>query len=148
MKDFFKDIFEYHHHYNQQVADLLMERSGRFDSEKCILLYSHIINAHHIWNSRLLQKKPAVSVWQVHPVESSSEMDKANFIDTQRLLAELDFSSRITYLTSGGIRFDNSVQEILFHMANHTTHHRGQIMAELRRNNIEPLMTDYIFYKR
>lgn len=148
MKDFFTDIFEYHHHYNQQLADLLSTESGKLDSDRCVSLFSHIINAHHIWNHRILQMKPTATVWQLHPVAACKEMDSANFADTSRILAEVDLSREMSFRTGSGIELKHKVRDFLFHTANHTTYHRGQIMSELRRNGIEPLVTDYIFYKR
>jgi uncharacterized damage-inducible protein DinB len=47
-----------------------------------------------------------------------------------------------------GDTYTNSVQEILFHIINHSTYHRGQIMAQLRESGLEAISTDYIFYKR
>ena len=37
---------------------------------------------------------------------------------------------------------------MLFHFVNHSTYHRGQIASNLKEHGIEPLVTDYIFYKR
>lgn len=45
-------------------------------------------------------------------------------------------------------RLSLHIQQILFHIANHFTHHRGQIISDLRQNGIEPRISDYIFYKR
>jgi uncharacterized damage-inducible protein DinB len=44
--------------------------------------------------------------------------------------------------------FSNTIKDILFHMINHSTHHRAQIAMDMRNNKLEPLPLDYIFYKR
>ncbi|MDO1499494.1 DinB family protein [Winogradskyella maritima] len=54
----------------------------------------------------------------------------------------------MSYESSEGRLFANTVQDILFHIINHSAHHRGQIMMDLRQNGLEPLALDYIFYKR
>lgn len=54
----------------------------------------------------------------------------------------------IGYKTSKGDAFQNTVKDILFHIINHSTYHRGQIAANCKEYGIEPLMSDYIFYKR
>ena len=59
-----------------------------------------------------------------------------------------DFETRINYQTTAGRTFGNEVKDILFHMINHATHHRGQILANLKANDIEPEALDYIIYKR
>ncbi len=62
MIDFFKELFEYSHHYNQQLARVFTEQST-LTSEKAIKLFSHVLNAHHIWNSRITQEQNRFGVW-------------------------------------------------------------------------------------
>ena len=54
----------------------------------------------------------------------------------------------VHYTNTNGQAFDNSVRDILFNVINHSTYHRGQIAREFREYGPEPLVTDYIFYKR
>ncbi|MBK6266074.1 damage-inducible protein DinB [Marivirga sp. S37H4] len=146
MKEFFVDIFEYHHHFNQKLADLLIENVSQL-SDRTIPLFSHSINAHQIWNSRIINSKP-LGVHQVHTLEKCKILDKANFEETLKILSEQDLQKNINYQNSKGEKFEKSMQHILFHIANHFSHHRGQIISDLRQNGIEPIVTDYIFYKR
>jgi uncharacterized damage-inducible protein DinB len=44
--------------------------------------------------------------------------------------------------------FTNTIKDILFHIINHSTNHRGQIAVDFRNNGLEPLVLDYVFYKR
>jgi uncharacterized damage-inducible protein DinB len=46
------------------------------------------------------------------------------------------------------MEYINSIQQILFHVANHFSHHKGQIISDLRQSGIDPIVIDYIFYKR
>lgn len=146
MKAFFKDIFEYHHHYNQKLAGQLITHETLI-SEKTIPLFSHAINAHQIWNSRILQTKP-VGVHQLHSLERCKALDNSNYRNTLKILNSFALEATITYQNSAGDIFNNSIREILFHIANHFTHHRGQIVSDLREHGIVPIKTDYIFYKR
>ena len=57
MTTFFKELFQYSNHFNQLLISKLIENSDKV-SEKTNQLQNHIINAHQIWNSRLLNKKP------------------------------------------------------------------------------------------
>lgn len=146
MKDFFKDIFQYHHHYNQKVLDQLMENESQLP-EKTIPLFSHMVNAHCIWNSRLTNI-PGVNLNEVRTLQECKLMDTDNSAVTLNILESCNFKEVVEYKTSRGDAYSNTVQEILFHLANHTTHHRGQIVAQLRGIGVEPIITDYIFYKR
>ena len=47
-----------------------------------------------------------------------------------------------------GNLFENKIDDILFHIINHSTYHRGQIMMLFRESGLEPIFSDYIFHKR
>ena len=146
MRDFFKDIFEYHHHFNGKLIGQLIEYRELI-SERSVPLLSHMMNAHQIWNARILSNSP-VQVNAVYSLEECREMDAANFVDTMQIISRSDLDGQIIYANTKGAEFENSIREILFHVANHHTHHRGQIISDLRQKGIVPIATDYIFYKR
>lgn len=147
MKPFFKELFEYSHHLNQKLGEVFLEHSDK-TSEKSVALFNHIINAHQIWNGRMLRGEDLFGVWKIHPAGELQGIDKSNFDQTMMILDETDLSTSVTYQNSKGQRFQNSVRDVLFHIINHSTHHRGQIATELKHCGVEPLVTDYIFYKR
>lgn len=146
MKSFFEDIFRYHHHFNQQLIDQLEEVKNHLP-EKPLYLLSHLINAHQIWNARILGSR-VLGVHEIHSPEQCRKIDRENLTDTLRILNEVDLEKVILYQNSQGKKFSNSTKEILFHIANHSTHHKGQIIAAIRNQGIDPVVTDYIFYKR
>lgn len=117
-------------------------------SEKSIKLFNHLVNAHSIWNGRIEGDKNTVGVWEIHPLQNLKDIDKSNFRNTGLLLDKVDLKATINYTTSKGQPFSNIVSDILFHIINHSTYHRGQIAMEFRQTGVEPLVTDYVFYKR
>lgn len=146
MKGFFEDIFEYHHHFNQKLAEQLIENKAKIP-ERSIPLFSHCINAHQIWNARILNK-PALGVNDLHTLEKCKSLDDENYLNTLTILQSFELEKVLAYSNSKGRKFQNSITEILFHIANHFTHHKGQIISDLRQSGVEPIVTDYIFYKR
>lgn len=146
MKEFFKDIFEYHNHFNQKLAEQLTENENEITS-RTIPLFSHSINAQQIWNARILNKSQ-FRVHELHSLEECKGIDNDNFKNAIKILNERELDELISYCNSKGEEFKNSIQQILFHVANHFTHHKGQIISDLRQNGISPIVTDYIFYKR
>jgi uncharacterized damage-inducible protein DinB len=54
----------------------------------------------------------------------------------------------LDYENSEDRLFTNTLKDMLFHIINHSTHHRAQISVDFRTNGIEPLNLDYILYKR
>lgn len=146
MKGLFTEIFTYHNHMNQLVIDELRKHAAHLPS-RTIPLFCHVINAHQIWNARILGEQ-TFDTWAVHATAALGTLDNDNFINTSRILEHDDFEREVVYRTFKGVEYTNTVRDILFHIANHTTHHRGQIIGDFRANNITPVVTDYIFYKR
>ena len=62
--EFFKQLFDYNHHSNQHLIDVFDKHN--FSPEKLIQLFSHVLNAHHIWNTRILLQPAEYTVWQLH----------------------------------------------------------------------------------
>jgi len=146
MKTFFTDIFSYHHHINQKIAVQLIEVEGSLP-ERTISLFSHSINAQQIWNARITNTQP-LGVHQVHTLEECKRIDKANYTNTINILQNRYLDETIVYSNSKGNQFNNSIQEIFFHVANHFSHHRGQIISDIRQSGFEPIKTDYIFFQK
>lgn len=147
MKVFFKELFEYSHHFNQKLSDVFIENPDK-TSEKASRLYSHILNAHQIWNNRIEPKQKAFGVWELHSVQDLKNIDKTNFEQSCEILDKVDLNKTIIYSNSKGQIFRNITRDLLFHIINHSTYHRGQIATEFKQHGLEPLLTDFIIYKR
>lgn len=147
MKDFFNELFEYNHHYNQKLAEVLFNHEEKLTA-KSTNLFSHLISAHQIWNSRILAHQKPFEVWQIHSVSEYKRIDKANFENSLSILCTYGLTTVLSYKTSKGVPFESTVQNVLFHIINHSTYHRAQIVTELKSVGIEPLSTDWILYKR
>lgn len=147
MKPFFKELFEYNHHFNLKLSEIFTEKSDVV-SKKSVQLFSHILNAQHIWISRIVKKQSDFGVWDIHAVQQFKEINDKNFKETIHALNHFDLSKTISYKNTKGQAFENKISDILFHVLNHSTYHRGQIATDFRQNGIEPINTDYIFYKR
>jgi uncharacterized damage-inducible protein DinB len=147
MNQFFKELFEYSHHFNQKLSNIFNDSPDK-TSGKAIKLFNHLLNAHQIWNNRIEPIQTTFGVWELHSVEDLKNIDKTNYEQTLQILAKLDLNETIHYTNSKGETFSNSIRDILFHVINHSTYHRGQIVTEFKQNGLEPLVTDYIFHKR
>lgn len=147
MKAFFNQLLDYNFYCNKA----LIERCSELEnvSERTNLLFSHILNAHHAWNMRLLDKEREYDVWQIHLLENWEAIHYENQRTTFEIITNTeDFSKRVDYETTEGRVFANELKDVLFHIINHSTHHRAQILADFRANEIEPNDLDYISYKR
>lgn len=147
MKVFFNQLFDYNFYCNKKLIETCSVIANT--PEKSIELFSHVLNVHHRWNAVLTGKAPEYAVNQIHSVREWGDIHYEN----QRSSFEIttttdDFEKRIDYENDEGRLFTNTVQDILFHIINHSTHHRGQIALDFRKNGLEPLQLDYVFYKR
>jgi uncharacterized damage-inducible protein DinB len=147
MKPFFKELFLYNHNSNKKLIELLTNQSAQIP-EKALFLFNHILNAHEVWNSRINLQAPSFGVWEKHPASQFKILDHANYLNSLLIINSPDLENVVAYSDTKGVPFTNSIRDILFHVINHSTYHRGQIAMELRVGQIEPLATDYIIYKR
>ena len=147
MKAFFHQLFDYNFYCNKKLIETCIRLE--FIPENSARLFSHVLNAHHIWNARILDQAPALGVWDVHEAASWGDLHYQNQRDSFEIITNADlFDKRITYENSEGRTFANSLQDILFHIINHSTHHRAQVAADFRASGLEPPSLDYIVYKR
>jgi uncharacterized damage-inducible protein DinB len=147
MKTFFKELFN----YNLQMNVQLIERSLEFEpkiTERSHKLFSHILNAHEIWNTRISSQKSEFGVWQFHAMKDWKRINQSKFETSISIIDEIDLDAKVSYSNTKGHSFESSVRDILFHIINHSTYHRGQIATDFRENEIEPIRSDYIIYKR
>ncbi len=147
MKRFLNQLFDYNYYCNKKIVEEC-HKLGK-EPEKSHMLFSHILNAHHIWNSRILGKQSDYGFFQLHPLKDWENIHYENQRSSFEIITNADdFEKRIDYENSKGRQFANTLQDMLFHIVNHSAHHRGQIAMDFRNNGLEPLSMDYIFYKR
>jgi len=146
MKKHFEDLLQYNQHFNQLLIQNYLENNSIWD-EKSKNLLNHILNAHQIWNARILNQNK-FEVWQINADNLLLNINTENFFNSSKILDERELTEKTSYKNSKGNEFENSIQAIFFHFTNHSTYHRGQIAMLMKQAGLEPLNTDYIFYKR
>lgn len=109
-------------------------------------LFSHILNAQHIWISRICKVESKYERFQLHDKKEFKSLHLKNIADMYDL-ANTDLNFNVSYSNFQGDKLVNSLSDILFHMVNHSTYHRAQIATHFRINNIQPPITDYIYLK-
>jgi uncharacterized damage-inducible protein DinB len=147
MKDFLSELYQFNHRTNERLSHALYEHESDLPKE-AVKLFSHILNSHEVWNSRISGTQPSYQVWQVHSTSDLQKIDRINFENSQSILQNTDLNRRLDYRNTKGVPYNNSVRDVLFHVVNHSTYHRGQVATMFRKAGIEPLVTDFIAYKR
>ncbi|MDD2792899.1 MAG: DinB family protein [Sediminibacterium sp.] len=146
MKSFFKELFQYNTHANQELIKALGKPS-EYDLKQSEKLLSHILNAHQRWNDKFLPQAPLFDPWELHATPALEDIDRKNMEQSMRILDEVNLDQHVQYIIRNGQAFNNSARDILFHIIHHSNYHRAQIATEFRHAGLEPVITDYIFYK-
>jgi len=146
MKSFFKEIFEYHHHFNLKFIEQVTENLNQLP-ERVVPLLSHNQNAHLCWNTRILyQDMPNMP--EAYSLAELITLENKNYKTTVEILDSHELEEIVAYSNSKGDSYKNSIRDIFYHVANHHTHHRGQVISDIRESGIAPVPSDYIFHKR
>lgn len=115
----------------------------------------HIYDAEFIWTSRL--NKTEYNDWppSKHFKGNTKEFVQVflnaseKFSECIRSLPEEKLQQLLTYKTIAGKEFTNVIADVIMHVVNHSTYHRGQIITMLRGAGFtEVTATDFIAYCR
>ena len=112
----------------------------------------HIWDAEYIWLQRLqghsLTDWPSKQYDAETPIVKFLETSQA-FKEFVEQLAESDFYGDCVYNNLKGAEYRNPRNEVVQHIFNHSTFHRGQIVTMLRNAGVMELpATDFIYYRR
>ncbi|RUT35655.1 damage-inducible protein DinB [Paenibacillus zeisoli] len=111
---------------------------------------SHLASADEVWLDRLQNDSSA----SIKTIRLTSLEEARIYIDSlqsrmREYVLSIDHPEQIVYYkNSMGQEFQNSVSEIVQHVVNHGTYHRGNISTILRHLGYTSIPTDYIVYLR
>lgn len=105
----------------------------------------HLYEVDALWFSRLCQQETPV---EVDTFSSVSECHTYFQSLHKEMAAWKHKGHTIVYETSIGEACQNTTEEILYHIVNHGTYHRGNITAMLWQLGKKGVSTDYIYYLR
>ena len=114
----------------------------------------HVWDASSIWWQRLhMHEQIVVPSLSFHPsmndvIEGLLDQNK-QWIEWLNTAKETDLEKELTYRNMKGYPFRQPVKEILLHLFNHGTYHRGQLVTMLRQVGVGEIpQTDYIVFNR
>jgi uncharacterized damage-inducible protein DinB len=147
MKSFFKDLFEYNRQVNDDLIQAMLKQKDLI-SERALKLINHIVNVQELYNCRITQEGKPPASWDIRPLEELAAINENNSRITSDILQRFDFDAMIHYTTVKGTPMTHSILDALFHVINHSTYHRGQIATNFRETGLEPLITDWVIWRR
>ena len=112
---------------------------------------THILAAEWIWLERcrgvspkaMLDPNDFPDLGALKRRWAEVEQDQQALIDG---LTDESLARAIAYINTKGERWEYPLGQILQHVVNHSTYHRGQVTAMLRQLGAEVVMTDFLFY--
>jgi uncharacterized damage-inducible protein DinB len=87
-------------------------------------------------------------VWPEFKMDELPRVLEAVSGEWEKFLEAPALDAGCEYTNSKGERFTSPVGDILMHVVNHSTYHRGQIAADMRASGMEPAYTDFIHAAR
>ncbi len=115
---------------------------------------NHILVGDRIWLSRLLgdEHEPLPldaelygDLASLRAARIEQDVSIVAFVDG---LNEGQFASFTVYRDTSGAEHRDRIGEILAHLFNHQTHHRGQAHDQLSQTNVAPPQLDLIYFRR
>ncbi len=117
-----------------------------------LLLFSHLLRAERVWLGRMQRTEDAaLPLWETDTLvvcRARVEANTALFEGVISSLTPVGSLRRVGYTNSQGTPYRTAVCDILSHVFNHSTHHRGQIVLLVREAGQVPAPLDLIAYLR
>jgi len=147
MLNYFKKMLDYDRFASHKIVDVILS-SGT--TGKPVEVMAHMLAAQQIWIARCKGlPTPGGQLWPEWAAEELPAMiDKLHAEWIEYLNTVDDVNQIITYKNLAGVDFSTVLQDIVAHVINHGTHHRGQIGALLKAEGVEIPGLDYILYVR
>jgi uncharacterized damage-inducible protein DinB len=130
--------------------NMTIESSFTSIKDTCI----HVVSAEHIWHERLIKKENPE--WLAEQLNCSKaelieiwKKASMNLLSYTENIADEALEKLLYYKRINGEEFEQPIHDILIHVFNHSTYHRGQLVTMLRQAGFQKVSsTDYLLYSR
>ena len=170
----FRDHFLLMADYNQRMNNQIFEASSKLSKEELCVdrgaffdsilgTLNHILVGDLIWLARFSTHsdsyrsladlselpRPAGLNEVIYPNLSSlsdarRRVDSSIHLWLAEEVKDADFSKSLAYANSKGVESERNFGELVFHLLNHQTHHRGQVTTLLNQQGIDVGITDFL----
>lgn len=147
--NYFKRLFAYDFWANERLLSA-MEATPEL-AEEAVKKMSHLLSAKAIWAARLM---PGIQVPPLDGMFSPEERKRLNGELKARMdeylsqIKDGQLEEKISYKNLKGMPYENILSDILAHMVNHGSYHRGQVASFTKKSGGNPPGTDYIGFVR
>jgi len=157
---YIQELYGYNAWANRRVLEacsaltsgqLTQEVGGSFGSLRNTL--AHIIDVEWLYLERWLGRAPASlpkaeSYADLGSLRERCETVTRDFEKSIRGLSDAELNRIFEFKNTKGTSYRHPLWEMLVHLVNHSTYHRGQVTVLLRAIGAKPLATDMIAFFR
>ena len=146
MNALYTRLFTYNDWANKLILDALEQMEP---PPQALERMSHLLTGQQIWYGRVTGTHTPSSTFPEYPIPVLRDMN-AQSTDAWLTYTSGLFKDKhlemISFDTFDGKPLQSMVIDILAHVINHSTHHRGQIVASIREAGQAPPATDFLFF--
>jgi uncharacterized damage-inducible protein DinB len=152
------DLYGYTEWANERIAAALLplssETFNRFWGGSHPSLrdaFSHIVASEWAWLERWHGVNPKQPPEWMDGTEAAPLVEEMRRVNARRMsylrgLTDGDLGSTLEFTFMSGKAAANRLCDLLIHVANHSTYHRGQVASMLRQAGVVPPSTDFAYY--
>jgi uncharacterized damage-inducible protein DinB len=157
---YIRELYSYNAWANRRVLDacsdlsndqLTQQVGGSFGSLRNTL--AHIIDVEWLylerWHGRAPASLPKAELYEdFRSLRERYEMVTQDFEKSIRALTDAELNGGVEFKNTKGTLYRHPLWEMLVHLVNHSTYHRGQVTVQFRAVAAKPIATDMIAFFR
>lgn len=146
----FIKYFEFEHWSNTMI--LISLKALKEKEERAITLFSHLLSSHCMWLSRVNKSEFTCTLFQERTLEECEQLMSENLEGWQNYLADktdIDLQEKIEFMSAWEANPSKrimTIEDAITHIINHSSYHRGQIVAGIKGKVDELPLSTYIMY--
>lgn len=136
----------------EKLTEEERSRPMKVSHESMLGTLGHIHFADRIWYSRTVDTSmtvpPMAEMCTLEALTGDWQELQRKWEAWAEVLSDADLERVADYKYTDGRAGSTPVSQIVLHLVNHATLHRGQVVGMLRQVGARPPVTDFIFYLR
>jgi uncharacterized damage-inducible protein DinB len=122
------------------------------NDERSILLFSHLLSSHRMWLCRVNKTEMTCALFQERTLAECETLMAENLKDWRLFLENKsveDLEQIIEFMSAweaNPSKRKMTIEDAIIHIINHSSYHRGQIVASIKGKVDELPLSNYIMY--
>jgi uncharacterized damage-inducible protein DinB len=149
MNKFIKQ-FEFEFWSNNLILNSL--KALKEKDERAVLLFSHLLSSHRMWLCRVNKIEMTCTLFQERTLAECENLMAENLNDWKLFLENKsteNLEQTIEFMSAWEINPSKrkmTIEDAIIHLINHSSYHRGQIVASIKGKVDELPLSTYIMY--